>query len=162
MGGFTFDIGVGVPVDILGWMMQLLPAACAIALERSTVRLSRGDYIMALIVYPVGCVALVFLASIVAMAAGYEDEQNFSFFLGYRDIILLNPISMGALGIEALFRFLVARLIVRRLRDGRIAKKWAYLTLLPFIDLILVLGLTVYPPTRTPAAAPAEPATQTL
>ena len=120
MGGFTFDIGIGIPSDLIGWAMQLLPAALAIALERSTVRRSRGDYLMSLILYPVGCALMVILASIFAMAAGYEDQQNVSIFLGYRDLIILTPISLAALGIEAFYRILVSRLIVRRLRDGGI------------------------------------------
>ena len=148
MGGFTFDIGIGIPSDLIGWAMQLLPAALAIALERSTVRRSRGDYLMSLILYPVGCALMVILASIFAMAAGYEDQQNVSIFLGYRDLIILTPISLAALGIEAFYRILVSRLIVRRLRDGGIDKRWAYLILIPFIDLLMLAGLLFYPASR--------------
>lgn len=154
MGGFNFDIGVGVPVDLFGWTMQVLPAALAIALERSTGRRSRGDYLIALIFYPIGCVLMIFLASAFAMAAGYEDQQNASFFLGFRDPIFLTPISLAALAIEALYRFLVARLIVKRLRDGGIAKRWAYLILIPFIDLFVLVGLLFYPPSQSRPATP--------
>jgi uncharacterized membrane protein YhaH (DUF805 family) len=153
MGGFTFDVGVGIPVDLVGWAMQLLPAACAIALERSTERRSRGDYLIALIVYPISCVMMIFVAGAFAMAAGYEDQQNASFFVGYRDPILLTPIFLAALAIEALFRFLVARLIVRRLRDGGIGKRWAYLILIPFIDFLVLIGLLFYPPSQATADA---------
>jgi uncharacterized membrane protein YhaH (DUF805 family) len=109
---------------------------------------------MALIFYPVGCVVMIFIASAFAMAAGYEDQQNASFFLGFRDPIFLTPISLAALAIEALFRFLVARLIVQRLRDGGIDKRWAYLILIPFIDLLVLVGLLFYPPSQAKTETP--------
>jgi uncharacterized membrane protein YhaH (DUF805 family) len=153
MGGFSFDIGIGVPVDLIGWIMQFLPAACGIALQRSVARRSRADYLIALILYPIGCLLTVMTASVFAMAAGYEDEQNFSFFLGYRDAILLTPISITSLAIESLFRFLVARLIVQRLRDSGMSKKWAWLILIPFVDLLVLVGLIFLPSSQSKTEA---------
>jgi len=146
-----------LPLDLWAWMMQIVPTALGVWSERSTQRLARGDYLFSLVVRVIG---LLVLGWAVTTGVGYlvftHDPASTAPAIDGVTALLAAATLMSLIS-----GIVLARPLVRRLRDAGIDKRWGYFAVLPYLDFLMFVGLIFYPPSKSAADTPAPAVPQT-
>lgn len=155
---FSIDLSLDpasyMPVDLIGWVMQIVPAAFAVWTERSGIRFARVSYLISLILRVIGMTILAMIA--LKITGALAGMPTFGDFFNPETPSSLWTLAAVGYVMNILWSIVLVRALVRRMRDAGISQKWAYLSVLPFVDAIMFIGLIFYPPSRMPA--PTEPA----
>lgn len=163
---FSLEFSLGqmgqIPSDPLGWALYVLPAALAVWTERSGQRLARGEYFWALVWRVLGVLVLsmIVLGVLLNSLTWRSGGVTFARLMDPDFIESLWPQLLVLFALQIFITFLFVRVVVQRMRDAGIDQKWAYLVALPIIDLILMIGLIFYPPSKAPADTQATAASQ--
>jgi len=142
-----------LPVGLWAWALQIVPTALGIWSERSQQRLARGDYLISLVVRVIGLMVLNWgiITAIGYLVFTHDPASNTPAIDGVTALLAFATLMSLASGI------ILARPLVRRLRDAGIDKRWGYFAVLPYLDFLMFVGLIFVPPSK-PVAEPASPA----
>ncbi len=139
-----------MPVGWHGWTVQILPAAVGIWGARPGRRLSRGRYLRAISWRGALAFALWLLGQmyVITRILGHEPASA-------TPAPDLDTSLAGVMGLAHIAAgFLLARPLVYRLRDGGIKKRWAFLALVPYLDLLMLAALLFIPRSRPDTTPP--------
>jgi uncharacterized membrane protein YhaH (DUF805 family) len=147
------DPEIYLPVGLLGWLLQVVPAAWAVWTARSGLRLARGAYAVSLVLWFIGLTVLLF-GLVIGLAYLIFSHDPAS------DTMPPDPAWFLVIGVVVgtLTSIILVRLLVRRMNDCGIDKKWAYLAVLPYVDFLMFVGFIFYPPSKAPADQDMAPA----
>ncbi|MBI2254782.1 MAG: hypothetical protein HYU58_09205 [Proteobacteria bacterium] len=136
-------------------MIPALVAGIAVATERTGKVLSRGRYSIGLVLWV-----------LLPYALYLGGWMIFSYFYFTRDPAATAPTWALAdyfwevyglrIAFDSALSFSGARLLVRRLRGADINGKLAYLAVLPYLRIFVLLAFAFYPPSRRDKAIPVE------
>lgn len=142
--GLGLILSISIPTSINDWLMQILPLLLGIWSERSNKTLMGAPYLYEFLKRFLITGLIGFLSNDGAIQLGLPFVTP----VLSEDLATPSMHWVGA-GLYALFRFLTGRILVQRLRDGGASKRWAYLAVLPFADVFMVLGAIIYPLSKT-------------
>jgi len=158
---FSFDLNLdpmaSIPVDLIGWALQIIPAAITVWSEKSGIRLTRGAYFWSLFWRIIGMLILsmIMLNVLTLFMVQSNGIPTPAMLMSVDFWISFWPLALAATAIDVFFTWVMVRPVVRRLRDAGIDTRWAYLTVIPVVDFIVTVALIFYPPSKTPLVAEA-------
>ncbi len=146
---------LAIIVTLAPFLLPAFVAAVAVNTERTDKLLNRVRYCQwlgLLVLLPYA----IYFAGITLLITVYFSRDPAT---GGRLVSLTDyfwELYVAGIAVNCLFTFLATRLLVRRLRDADITEKLAYLVAVPYLKILVILALAIYPPSRRLKPIPVE------